>query len=81
MKKTTRRESIQIKNCNETTKYIRSIRMIKTNTTMPAKVSENIPMLWKHFPHYWPFVCAIHRLPVDSLTLQSCDIFSFNISL
>ena len=21
---------------------------------------------WKHFPHYWPFVRGIHRLPVDS---------------
>ena len=21
---------------------------------------------WKHFPHYWPFVGGIHRLPVNS---------------
>ena len=22
---------------------------------------------WKHFPSYWPFVCGIHRSPVNSL--------------
>ena len=21
---------------------------------------------WKYFPHYWPFVCGIHRSPVNS---------------
>ena len=21
---------------------------------------------WKHFPRYWPFVCGIHRSPVNS---------------
>ena len=21
---------------------------------------------WKHFSHYWPFVCGIHRSPVNS---------------
>ena len=26
---------------------------------------ENV-IKWKHFPHYWPFVRGIHRLPVNS---------------
>ena len=33
---------------------------------MPVHTSHDDVIRWKHFPHYWPFVRGIHRLPVNS---------------
>ena len=41
-------------------------------------------MIWKYFLYYWPFVCGIHRWPVDSSpkgpVMGSFDVF-FNLTL
>ena len=42
------------------------------------KIHEDI-IKWKHFPHNWPFVSAIHQSPVNSPhkgpVMQSFDVF------
>ena len=45
--------------------YIRFLRVAKATT---APVNRNVRIYAvKCFPHYWPFVRAIHRLPMDSI--------------
>ena len=31
-----------------------------------TKLKHDDVINWKHFPRYWPFVCGIHRSPVNS---------------
>ena len=33
---------------------------------MTLEVKDNV-LTWKHFVHYWYFVCGIHQALVDSL--------------
>ena len=46
----------------------------------PSAHGHDDAIKWKHFPPYWPFVCGIHRSPVNSLHQdQWCRVLVFSL--
>ena len=50
---------------------------VSVSVEMPALVRHinDDVMTWKRFPHYWPFVRAIHEFPHKAPVVWSCDFF------